>query len=245
MSGDKEKVLEKIRKLLRLATNNPNVNEAAVAAARAQQLMLEHKLAQIDLSATDEDKDDESVLETPFDGGRKGGLTPWRQSLITVVAKNCFCRAILTTVVGPTGRKMKHAILIGSPDDANVTMYVYGYLQGEINRLCRAGDRADKYAFRNAFRRGAVVAIAEKLAAQRRQQSSGEKALMVINRADNAVEQYIQGAYKNLRASRAMRPVKDSGGFHDGYRAGQKMDIPGRDRRPAITAASAKLRAAR
>lgn len=41
------KIIERIRKLLSLAGNNPNENEAAIALAKAQELMLEHGLTEL------------------------------------------------------------------------------------------------------------------------------------------------------------------------------------------------------
>ena len=46
---DRDSVIERVKKLLALAGSNTNVNEAAAAMARAQKLMLEHKLAAAEL----------------------------------------------------------------------------------------------------------------------------------------------------------------------------------------------------
>lgn len=50
LSEQREKMIQRLRKMLALAENNPNENEAAMAAERAHKLMLEHNLKFGDIS---------------------------------------------------------------------------------------------------------------------------------------------------------------------------------------------------
>lgn len=55
-NGDEAAILQKIRKLMRLAAGNANAHEAAAAAAKAQELIQRYKLDAATLDATDDDE---------------------------------------------------------------------------------------------------------------------------------------------------------------------------------------------
>lgn len=83
-------VIEKVRKLLALATST-NVHEAANAAAAAERLMAEHKLAAADVEARTGEAHDEDIetAEVVEDGRR---LISWRDQLVGVLASVNGCQ---------------------------------------------------------------------------------------------------------------------------------------------------------
>jgi len=224
----RDTVVDKIRKLLALASST-NVHEAAAAAARAQQLMMEHKLAAHELDTVGEDEaatvgrmsmvEDSSVLHA------------WKGELIGSLARYGFCKAIQSPVRGADGEKRIRLTIVGTSDDANTVVYLYGYLMNEIKRLCAAEAKGRGVEFANAFKRGAVRAIALRLKELRKEQTTtaanAETALALINRADAAIDAFMGKEFPKLRNVRPPARIKNVDGFSAGRAAGERIALPG------------------
>lgn len=137
MSVD-EKVIERIRKLLALAGNNPNEHEAASAAARAQELMLQHDLTmesvstKVDRRTAGIGKSEKTVLR---EKGKPGG---WKVALFACIGQTSGCWVYTTE-----GGKWYDATgyLIGRAQDVEMAHYLYDFLVRELERLQKAyGD---------------------------------------------------------------------------------------------------------
>jgi uncharacterized protein DUF2786 len=173
-------VLTKIRKLLNLSKSS-NVHEAANAAARAQEMMLEHKIEMADLSLGGEEVKAEPIVEENLaeNMGRRR-VERWRIQLAGVVSRAFNARIYFCS----NGQ----IAMIGRPSDLATVRYLYGYLALEIHRLTEDewkgllklyaageyGSMSPPHAVRwkNSFRDGAVHAIREKLAEQRKAQEA-------------------------------------------------------------------------
>lgn len=88
---DKKQVIEKIKKILALAENNPNENEAVAAAMKAQALMAKFHIENKEIG--------EEVTEDNIDSLEcvvSGKSQKWRIQLASVIAKNFRCKIYLT-----------------------------------------------------------------------------------------------------------------------------------------------------
>jgi hypothetical protein len=263
MTTDRETIIDRVRKLLALAGNNSNVNEAAAAMARAQRLMLEHKLAQAELDADDPNAVDTEVGQMVLDEAGEF-LLAWKPILMQVLVKASCCHAFRHSVVGPQGQKAVRFTIIGTESDATFVSYCYRYVCAEVDRLCDIEAKGKGFGFRNSFRRGAVDAISRRLGEARKQviqeasakeraagASAGaappaagdSKALAVFRKADDAVALYMKEKFSEVkfRTSRAAA-VSSGGGYTSGRAAGEKIAIPGRDARPQLGAEPKRLR---
>ena len=81
-----EKILEKIKKLLALAGNNPSQEEAQAAAAKAQAL-----LAEYNLTLEDTEEKSEEIGFSYFDTGVDRA---WKYDLASVIARNFRCKCL-------------------------------------------------------------------------------------------------------------------------------------------------------
>ena len=87
-----DKISARIRKLLALAANNPNVAEAESAAAEAQRLMLEYQISE----TTIEDKP-ASVVDGDMDSGEgKSRASMWKVYLASMISKHMSVRVFYT-----------------------------------------------------------------------------------------------------------------------------------------------------
>ena len=152
-----EKILEKIKKLLALAGNNPSEEEAKSASLKAQQLMAEYNLT---LAEDDED----NKLEFANAEFKCGADNQWKYGLAGVVAKNFRCEYYFL------GRKI--VVFYGYKADCEIAREVFTMLFNTCKkRMTQVADKAyAKYGtskgVRYSYTRGFVQGIKEVLDAQ-------------------------------------------------------------------------------
>lgn len=115
----KEKIVEKVKKLLALAGNNPNEQEAQLALLKAQKLMSEYK---IEVNET-ENKREIICLAAEHKWDYK-----YRYELAKVLAQNFCCE--LVNVRMPSDSKGKRQCVIhfvGYKEDAEVCVQLFNY----------------------------------------------------------------------------------------------------------------------
>lgn len=130
----KDQAIDRARKLLALANNNTNAEEAALAAQRAQEVISKHGLDAAMLSLDDtmvETVQDEPIFDygeqgDPLDAGEGARRVDWKAKLSNFVAYANSCEVYY---VGP----MIH--VVGRPTDVSAVRYLYAYLVREIERL--------------------------------------------------------------------------------------------------------------
>ncbi len=124
-----ERAIEKVRKLLALATNNPNEEEATAASAKAMEILEAHNL---DMATV------EQGSKPKHNRGRetlKGGLYQWQRELWDAVARLNFCYYRFVRGL-QRGQSYQH-ILIGRKDNVVSTEVMAEYLQHTVERLAR------------------------------------------------------------------------------------------------------------
>lgn len=151
------KIIERIKKLLALANNNPNEAEAAAAMAKAQELLEAYNLD----AAVVGDRDNARK-----DTKKKGGLYSWQRKLWDAVAKLNFCYYVSIKGLA-RGSSYEHR-LIGSHANVIATEMMAQYLQDTVERLAQkwAKDNAYKSVFVReaiAYREGMVLRLSTKL----------------------------------------------------------------------------------
>lgn len=117
-----EKIIERIRKLMALAGNNPNEAERDAAMRKAHQLLIEHNLTPTDVI------DNPETVAAHSNGTAYRNL-PWRRVILTAIAKLYFCK--LVTHKGAD--KKVRASFIGMRVDAEVAQVVADALINSIN----------------------------------------------------------------------------------------------------------------
>lgn len=106
-----ENIIERIKKLLSLASNNPSIEEAQSAALKAQQLMVENSIT---LAEIKEDEEDIKIELVPVSFVRT-----WRSSLSSIIGPAFRCIA----AIHPSG-----AVFIGHPTDRRIAADIFQYL---------------------------------------------------------------------------------------------------------------------
>lgn len=247
-------VLAKVQKLLRLATSS-NANEAALAAAKAQELIDKHQLAAtlLAMDAVEPMKglDDEPIIDfekagAPLDAAKK--LDRWRGSLASAVARSNACRIYYSgSEIG----------LVGRPSDAETVRYLYGYLSREVERLATESGQGMGRTWRNNFRLGVVETIHKKLYEQRRKFESEtraearaagstalariDRALATIDKRGESVDAWVKSNLKLYARGGGSGSQYNASAREAGRRAGHSIAISGA--RGSLASAARKLTA--
>lgn len=239
------KIVDRIRKLLALATSD-NVNEAANAAARAQELMKEHQIEMADISVqTGKEMPREDVKEEVLEGtGSRSKALKWRVQLAGTLA-----RAFNGRIFFYSGTDK--IVIIARPSDAQTVRYLLGYLGMEIERLCTKewaaliGEyKSGEYqglqppratAWKNSFRDGAVHAITAKLQQKDRPataprpaitaaaESSRAQALVLVRKADELAKVQVEAAMKKHFPRGGRGSGFSAASSPDGYSTGKRV----------------------
>ena len=122
-----EKILNKIKNLLDLASNNPNENEAMAAALKAQELMAKYN---IDSSAIDSDQSEKELYKAVYRDTGKHEMKKWKVSLGSIIAKNFCCK-----VYYMGSRGAQDVVFYGYKKDATVAVEVFKFLYSTGNKL--------------------------------------------------------------------------------------------------------------
>lgn len=133
-------VLEKIKKLMRLA-DHPNTlpEEAASAAAKAQELMLRYKLDTASLDTPDEaEAKDEPVLHydhhDPIYAGAQ--FSTWKYRLVSCLAKHNNCVSVVCRSLWRERGCTVRFQLIGRVSDVELVRWMYHHILPQVERLC-------------------------------------------------------------------------------------------------------------
>jgi Protein of unknown function (DUF2786) len=161
---DKTAIIDKIKKLLALASSC-NEHEAALAAAHVQRLLAAHNLAMADISAS---KRAEKADRIEMDVAKS--LPKWFRHLSASVSSVFDCQAIHHPATG----KMT---FIGVGVDVQVASYTFTYLERTVRKLCAgylkryAGSTItgrQRNLMRESYYLGAVSTITRLLQDQRK-----------------------------------------------------------------------------
>lgn len=148
-------VVDRVRKLLALASS-PNVHEAAAAAARAQALVARHRLE--GLLAAEAESPITDGSEAPLERARK--VRKWRVVLASALAEANGCAAYVAEV--PDGQEIR---LAGRAPDREAARALWDWLTERIQWSSATEGAGRSRAWHDAFRIGAVDAVAARLAA--------------------------------------------------------------------------------
>jgi hypothetical protein len=214
LSTDITPILDKIKKLLALSTSS-NPNEAALAAARAQELLMKHNLTMSQIETHgQESKYCEAFVKT--------GSRVWRQLLLTAIAQSNFCDVVYNP-------QIKSAALIGEPHNQEVVTYLYSYLVGQLEPMAAtayklSGTRIHAKSWLDSFYIGAVNSIDERLKAQKAEMeatSNACRSLVVVKDAE--LHAALRKFYPDIKTG-AKKRVRQPG-FYEGVEAGKKVAI--------------------
>jgi len=182
-----EEVLDKVKRLLRLAESS-NEHEAAAAAAAASALMTKHKIHKAML----DDSEEEEMVTWALDKNKR--MSTWKTRLGAALSEAHGVYLIKTLKVG--------LFITGSESDITMVQCLYSYCKQAIDNLTLVTGKGMGRKWCTDYRHGCVDAIESKLeeakeaaiqAAFKEAQSDGTS-LAVVNQAIAKVESRLSTA---------------------------------------------------
>lgn len=232
IENERAKLLDRIRKLLALATSS-NENEAAAAAEKAQAMLAEHNLSMLDVKTSD---GDDMMKDVIIDNTIVTSSHPWRRPLGVVVAQLYFCSYFYTVL---RGKSTNVHSFVGADHNVMVAVVMFKYLLETIDRLAREGakkvPKSEQSPYRVAFRSACCVRlchrIQDRIAAAKRGEIKGEggKALVLASLYDQAqhmLDKYLEQKIPGLRVKKNnLKTMIHAQGGIEGYAAGNTIGL--------------------
>ncbi len=217
----RERVIEKVRKLLALS-NSSNEHEAALAAAHVQRLLAEHNLAMSELEAREE-----GAGEVELQVART--VPKWVSSLFATVANAFDCFAVISATA--TSSRLR---FIGVGEDPEVASCTMLYLMGELKRLAAVYLRdklsksqdlsvSGRQKMRNSYLLGGVQGVRQALASQKAATPTTSRALVPVK--DALIKQYKEEKLGAVRVQRTRKSTVFSDAFNKGMQDGAALQM--------------------
>jgi hypothetical protein len=163
MSTLDSSIVDKIKKLLALAGNNPNEAEATSALAKAQELLARYNLsmAQLDQSrGTAKETTEAEGTRTKTKVERSSAMFTYQRSLWAALAETNFCVYWSTKIFHESGiYSTHHHNLVGREENVKTVELMGVYLEQAVNRLCPYKSGKDV----NLWKTGCIERICERL----------------------------------------------------------------------------------
>lgn len=222
------KILDTIRKLFAKAESARelgSIEEAALFAAKAQELLLKHKLDAADvLEVTVED---DPMGRDDLDAPEWLGARRWISDLLFGIAGAHFVQAIWTN------QRRRRVSLVGRQSDREVVVYLTETLVREGKRLAAVfmalqEDRRSAW-LRNSFLLGYRLEVLRRIREQRAtsEQKGGQHAVTVYRTAEQETEEAFNAMFPNAENVRSRPSYVSTSSYAAGKAAGQSVGIGG------------------
>ncbi len=233
----KDEVLSKVRKLFELAKSS-NENEAALAAAKARELLSRYNMKMADVPP-DAMKNSLDVCEAFVDAGSV--LRNWIKGLIIHVSHAFECQAMVRR-----RRGLKPLLsFIGTKTDAEVAASTFRFLVRELGKL---SDKAlpclkrehrgwNTASLRYAYLGGAVVRIGERLQESTEHvKAQEEKACkQLVLAKEQMIHDYMRRTFGNVTREYSRTRAVSARAFQQGYMDAEQIDIGDDNQRNGTT----------
>lgn len=229
MNGDKEKiskVIDRVKKLLALASDKANEHESALAAIMAAKMMEEYNLAMADVIEADLKKNKDNLVDEPISEVVYNDRFPsWFQQLSCCISRVFDCHVKFDYFYEEGNYQGKRRIKIfGYKPDVEVSKYVFSFVLGQIERLteeawAKISDFEKRYisalSWKKSYREGLVSRLSLEIKTLYKKEdiktSSGTS--LVVVKEINIIEKYGNFSYKT---------GNHSVGNYNAYQQGQK-----------------------
>lgn len=216
-----EKIVDRIRKLLRLAKDKgASEAEAASALAKAQELMLQHNIDHVD------DEDKPGIVQGEISPDRWD--SKWHLYIANAVAELFTCRTLWN--------KQCNFRFVGMPLNVQAAEVTFPFVIDQIETLYKEGLNAFKQQvgklnqqtrsdFRTTFKEACAMRVLKKareILAARRNQIPDHMALVVIDQTMDKIDQM----FSTMGTKTKSVAVRRSGfGTGAGYAAGDQVEL--------------------
>ena len=216
MPEEKENVLKRIQKLLKMSIENgASENEAMQAADKAQKLLQEHNLSISDLK-------DEDQVEPMDSEDVEVDRDLWKGYIRNATAKLYFCKTYTTMKLDKHYRKVKVITFVGRKSNRLVATEMCKYFINTVDRLAIAefkevpGNRASINKMSHAFKQGAASRLSRRLNDKYNEivpdyipQGNPEGLPVLYKNEQMAITKWLEQKGIRLRSSKSRMSIRD------------------------------------
>lgn len=215
-------ILRKIAALMAKANGTENEHEAAVFAAKAQEMLATHNLTLMDVLEGIDAECSETVTQIEVEN--KHTPADWHKRLLGAVARLYFCRSLFC------GSKF---LLVGKPHNVAVAASMFGYLKKTTERLALDWARADSDIVSLSeclnFKHACGLRLAERLYRMFQEQQgsvspTGTTLPALYESETKAIDEFLARVYPNRTPGLINEEILGRGGVA-GYRAGGEIGL--------------------
>lgn len=235
-------VLQRVQKLLVLAGNNPNEQEAQEAANRAHAMLAEFNLTLSDVEARGGKSEDNFITDDQL----MTESVPWRRPLGTMVAKMFFCSYMFAYHKKWTSERAcgyirydKH-YFIGARHNVEVAKHMFQYLSDTIERLADEGAKTcvgNRSSFRTDFKSACAGRVCSRIQTRIDESKRGPTIVessgntlpalaSLYDQTEKKLKLFIKEQHPGSKVSKSRgRASSYSEGAHAGRRAGDSIGL--------------------
>ena len=221
-----EALIQKLKKLLALAGNNPSQQEAEAALSKAQALAIQNG---IDLALVGSNEPEDSVVREDMEFGKR---LPTVNNYITNVLTKFFNVRIITSGGRYGGRKL---IFIGKQSDINTAKYVYTWLSDTMVNCWHNYYNSNnvllshKQSYLFGFYNGLVSKLeANKVSVEKERLKTVDEqnkySIVVVN-LQKKIQTFIEDEFPKLRTGATKRISMDNNSYNNGLKDGINCNI--------------------
>lgn len=203
-----EKLIEKIKKLLALS-KSPNEAEAELAAQRAHELLTKYNLSMDYIQ-------EKEIREGNVITGRS--LKKWRHLLINGIASYYYCKSLCYV----RGSGYYRIVFIGQKHNIIICKSMYDYLEKAVIRESKNIHKNAKSKYRENFKLGMVIRIAERLSELSKSKTTVEEKALVVTE-NSLIVKYL--ADKNTFSEQIDFDPENINAYLKGKIAGNKVSL--------------------
>ena len=221
-------LIQKLKKLLALAGNNPSQQEAEAALSKAQALAIENG---IDLALIGSNEDEEAIVRENMEFGQR---LPTVNVYISNVLTKFFNVRIITSGGRYGGRKL---IFIGKQSDINTAKYVYTWLSDTMVRCWHNYYKANSYTVnikhKQSYLFGFYNGLVTKMESNKKSVESDKlktveqknKYSVAVVNLEKKIQTFIDNEFTNLRSGATKRISMNNNSYSRGMTDGINCNI--------------------
>ena len=232
MTEEKESILNRIQKLLKMSTENgASENEAMLAADKAQKLLQEHNLSISDLK-------DEDQVEPMDSEDVEVDRDLWKGYIRNATAKLYFCKTYTTMKLDKHYKKVKVITFVGRKSNRMVATEMCKYFINTVNRLADEefrevpGSRASINKMAHAFKQGAASKLSgrlreryEEIAPEYIPQGNPDGLPVLYKNEQMAITTWLEQKGIRLRSAKSSMSIRDRVAYSRGSEKGDGIGI--------------------
>ena len=232
MTEEKESILNRIQKLLKMSTENgASENEAMLAADKAQKLLQEHNLSIADIK-------DDSQAEPMDSEDVEVDRDLWKGYIRNATAKLYFCKTYTTMKFDSRYKKVKVITFVGRKSNRMVATEMCKYFINTVNRLADEefrevpGSRASINKMAHAFKQGAASKLSSRLRERYEEiapayipQGNPDGLPVLYKNEQMAITKWLEDQGIRLRSAKSSMSIRDRVAYSRGSEKGDGIGI--------------------